>query len=128
MSEPIAERLSRLTPDAGSLDRDELLFAAGRASARPARRWQALTGILALGQALTLVILWPTAPPQAPMPMPMVERPTLPLSPEAPDWPMSRTLLSAADDHWKRPPDAGPLVPDEPPLHAFGALPADLLN
>ena len=37
MSEPILERLSRFTPDAGRLDRDALLFAAGRESARPNR-------------------------------------------------------------------------------------------
>ena len=39
MSEPILERLSRFTPDAGGLDRDALLFAAGRESARPNRGW-----------------------------------------------------------------------------------------
>ena len=39
MSEPILERLNRFTPDAGGLDRDALLFAAGResAAARPVR-------------------------------------------------------------------------------------------
>ncbi len=64
MSEPLAERLSRFTPDAGKLDRDALLFAAGRASARPGRRWMALTGALAASQLLTLLFLWPRTPHQ----------------------------------------------------------------
>jgi hypothetical protein len=46
--EPVVERLSRFTPDAGGLDRDSLLFAAGRASARPNRPWVALAAGLAL--------------------------------------------------------------------------------
>ena len=62
MSEPLAERLSRFTPDAGKLDRDALLFAAGRASARPGRRWMALAGALAASQLLTLLFLWPRTP------------------------------------------------------------------
>ena len=47
MSEPILERLSRFTPDAGRLDRDALLFAAGRSSARPNRGWKTLATLLA---------------------------------------------------------------------------------
>jgi hypothetical protein len=63
MSEPLAEHLSRFTPDPTGLDRDALLFAAGRASARANRKWQALVGTLALSQVLTLVLLWPRTPP-----------------------------------------------------------------
>ena len=43
MSEPIVERLSRFTPDAGRLDRDSLLYEAGRKSARPNRAWTVST-------------------------------------------------------------------------------------
>ena len=86
MSEPLAERLSRFTPDAGALDRDALLFAAGRASARPGRRWKALAGALAASQLLTLLALWPHTPPTAspvePSPPVAVEPP--PLSPADP--------------------------------------------
>ena len=64
MSEPFLERMSRFTPDAGGLDRDALLFAAGRSSACPNRRWIALSSLLGGAQALTLVLLWPPpAPP-----------------------------------------------------------------
>ena len=90
MSEPIAERLSRFTPDAGQLDRDALLFAAGRASARPGRRWIAVAGALAASQLLTLVFLWPRTPPPgadaprspfAPAPSVAVEPPSPPSAP-----------------------------------------------
>ena len=64
MSEPSLERLSRFTPDSGGLDRDALLIAAGRGSARPARGWMALASLLTGTQALSLVLLWhrPTPP------------------------------------------------------------------
>ena len=53
MSEPFLERLSRFTPNAGGLDRDALLFAAGRASARPNRAWIALATLLTSTQVLS---------------------------------------------------------------------------
>ena len=65
MSEPFLERLSRFTPDAGGLDRDALLFAAGRGSARPNRGWMTLATLLASTQALSLVLLWPRPTPPA---------------------------------------------------------------
>ena len=63
MSEEFLERLSRFTPDAGGLDRDALLFAAGRASARPNRGWITLAALLANTQILSLVLLWPRPTP-----------------------------------------------------------------
>jgi hypothetical protein len=65
MSEPLLEHLKRFTPDAGRLDRDVLLFAIGRSSARPNRGWLALTALLAGTQALSLVLLWPHSRPPA---------------------------------------------------------------
>ena len=64
MSEPFAERLSRFTPDGSGLDRDALLFAAGRASVRHNRRWRVVAGGLAASQLLTLLLLWPHTPHQ----------------------------------------------------------------
>src|SRR5438270_7884688 len=73
MSEPIVERLSRFTPDAGGLDRDSLLYAAGRASARPNRPWIALAAVLAVAQPLSLMLLWPhPVPPTAQQPVRIV--------------------------------------------------------
>jgi hypothetical protein len=65
MSEPLLEHLKSFTPDAGRLDRDALLFAAGRGSARPNRDWLALTSLLAGTKALSLVLLWPHSRPPA---------------------------------------------------------------
>src|SRR5437667_12107104 len=96
MSEPFLERLSRFTPDAGRVERDALLFATGRASARPNRGWITLAALLASTQTLSLVLLWPHAtqpgarslvqvvntPPLAPVPPapPAMENPALLLS------------------------------------------------
>lgn len=56
MSDRFTERLSGLTP-AHALDRDRILIAAGRASARPNRLWIALTAALACSQALSLAVM-----------------------------------------------------------------------
>jgi hypothetical protein len=76
MSEPLLERLSRFTPDAGRLDRDALLFAAGRSSARPNHGWMTLASLLAGTQALSLALLWPRpSPPAAGLTGPVVSVP-----------------------------------------------------
>jgi hypothetical protein len=77
MSEPFFERLSRFTPDAGGLDRDALLFLAGRASAPSRRLWLVLTAVLALSQIATLILLWPHEPPPTPG-LPAVPRAVVP--------------------------------------------------
>jgi hypothetical protein len=128
MSDPLAERLSRFTPDAGRLDRDALLFAAGRASARPGRRWQALAGVLALSQLATLLLfLWPHTPnqgvaaPRSPVAPPPVAGQPPPAQPGtwAANW-----RVPDRPDEIPQPPAADSLVPDDPPLRAFGAPPA----
>src|SRR5262249_15743859 len=82
MSRPIAELLSRFTPDGAGLDRDARLFAAGRASARPNRRWIVLATCLAVSQVFTLVVLWPRA---ASTPLPLAPPDTVaPTSPGPP--------------------------------------------
>jgi len=135
MPEPIAERLSRFTPDGAKLDRDALLFAAGRASVRPQRRWAILAGALAAAQALTLVLLWP---------MPSV--PVLSVTATLPGTDtVERTVPSVSRDaselgtlsQWvcQSPtgdlppfvPNTGSIAPDDPPLYAAAACaPADL--
>jgi hypothetical protein len=83
MSEPFLERLSRFTPDAGGLDRDRLLFAAGHASARPNRAWIALAAVLAATQVLTLALWWSRPePPVAQAPAPSAPVPAPPVSVE----------------------------------------------
>jgi len=135
MSEPFAERLSRFTPDASGLTRDALLFAAGRASVRPSRHWQALAGVLAASQLLTLVCLWPRAPQSPPHETPFVasessrpDRMPMPAAkPDPSEWRVLRQRMQDADLEYS-PPRGEPTGPQDPPLRGFGTPPSDLLN
>ena len=137
MSEPFVERLSRFTPDAGGLDRDALLFAAGRRSARPNRGWVALAAALAGTQALSLVLLaLPPVPPAAPVSGPAADRPSQatagPAAAEAPDdpglWSVRQSLLGSGPEDRPSPGPAVTVVDSGPPLRAFGPPPPSLLN
>jgi hypothetical protein len=136
MSEPILERLSRFTPDAGGLDRDALLFAAGRSSARPNRGWMTLATLLATTQAMSLVLLWPHPTPTAGGPtVPVASAPVPPsvletttseplVSPGV--WSARHRLMEAeAED---RPAGDVTFIDRGPPLRASGPLPPSLLN
>ncbi len=92
MSEPFLERLTGFTPDAGRLDRDALLFAAGRSSARPNRGWMTLTCLLAGTQTLTLALLWPhSTPPAGGLAVPVAALPA-PRRPQDPRPPRRRPV------------------------------------
>jgi hypothetical protein len=132
MSEPLAESLSRFTPDASGLNRDALLFAAGRASVRPNRRWQLVAGVLAASQVLTLAAFWPrTSYTQIDTPIAIVQQSenspsSIPHDPSA--WGILSERLLASEGDWIAPADEGPMVSPEPPLHEFGPLPAKYFN
>ena len=130
MSEPIAERLSRFTPDSGGLDRDALLFAAGRVSARSSRPWKAVAAALAVSQLLTLEFLWPrtrTDPPMPPIsPLVVAPSPPIPAPESSQPWLLSWRLLNDQGD-LPLPVAQDDLVADDPPLRASSA-PAALLN
>ena len=132
MSEPILERLSRFTPDAGGLDRDALLFAAGRSSARPNRGWMTLASLLAGTQALSLVLLWPhPTPPAGRLTVPVASVPAPPAAPRASglrgvgrtpaSWSARRSLLES--DTEDRPAGDVTFIDSGPPLRAFAAAP-----
>jgi len=133
-NESLAERLSRFTPDGATIDRDSLLFAAGRASVRKSRSWIALVGALAASQLATLIFLWPRASvPTSPAesfaasePAATVEREPVASSPYS----LLRLQQSMfANEHgFPQRPVEEPLVPDEPPLHAFSSFPSRRLN
>ena len=135
MSEPILERLSRFTPDAGRLDRDALLFAAGRASARPNRGWMTLASLLAGTQALSLALLWPhqgTSVGKSPVSIAGVPAPSAAPGPPATGasdnpvlWSAHRRLLEL--DFSERPASDMTFIDSEPPLRAFRPPPS-LLN
>ena len=135
MSEPILERLNRFTPDAGRLDRDALLFAAGRDSARPNRGWMTLATLLAGTQALSLALLWPHSSPSVekstvsivgvPAPSAAPEPPATGASADPGLWSARHGLLRPeAVDH---PAGDVTFIESEPPLRAFPPPPS-LLN
>jgi hypothetical protein len=134
MSESFAERLSRFSPDAPGLDRDALLFAAGRASVRPKRIWPMLAAILAGCQLLTMAVLWP----RAAAPIVSVEltagesereiRPADTLtSGEWTVYALNQRILYLELEDRQPSAAAGSMAPAEPPLHAWpGSIPDDL--
>jgi hypothetical protein len=132
MAEPFLERLNRFTPDAGLLDRDALLFAAGRSSARPNRGWMALAGLLLATQSLSLVLLWPhpTTPSGGlPLPVASMAPPHAALEPPrdeasliATPWSTRHRLRqSGAEGH---PGGDLTLIESGPPLRAFPRPPS----
>jgi hypothetical protein len=133
MSEPLPKGLNRFTPNPGGLDRDALLFAAGRASARTSRVWKVAAGALAVSQLLTLMLLWPRpAPPAvAPAPSPVAPAVIEPVVPAESDTDGPRLLSlrrnlpgSAADLSDGQ--GVEDLIESGPPLRAFSAPPAGL--
>jgi hypothetical protein len=132
--DPLAERLRKLSPDRSGLDRDALLFAAGRAAARPNRRWQALAAALAACQLICLSLLWPRSLPQAlPISGATLADDSVTGSPrfvgtDLPDEPGVLRAGMLTDGGDRQPPmPKGPLVPDRPPLRVF-PMPAKFWN
>jgi hypothetical protein len=123
MSDPLAERLSRLTPDGTGLDRDGLLFSAGRLSARPNRPWQALAAALGVAWALTLFFLWPrpepgpvSEPPRQAAPA----EPSGPTSPAGPEmWLLTRQVLRGSAESLPAPTTVTDPAPPAEPLHVY---------
>jgi hypothetical protein len=136
MSEPFLERLSRFTPDTGGLNRDALLFAAGRGSARPNRGWITLAAVLASTQALSLALLWthsllPAAGSTGPIatvpaPATAVEPPSAEAQANAGLWSVRHELLESETED--RPDEAVTLIETGPPLRAFAPPPPSILN
>lgn len=124
--DPVTDQLRRFTPNASGLDRDALLFAAGRRAARGSWLWKAAVGLLAASHAVTLVVLWPKAPtvservvpPAAVAPTPEPEPP--PASPGPDVW----TAGSQPDVLLRSEPmTTVQFVPAGPPLTARSAVP-----
>jgi hypothetical protein len=138
MSEPFLERLSRFTPDAGGLDRDALLYAAGRASARPNRAWIALAAALALTQPVLLMLLRSHQVPHAahetvdmvslPAPATAVTSSTSDASESVGLWSARYSLSELEAAKSPVPDQAVTFIDSGPPLRAFGPPPPSLLN
>jgi hypothetical protein len=136
MSEPFLERLSRFTPDSRGLDRDALLFAAGRTSARPNRGWKSLASALAVTQLFSLVILWPRtgpAPNGRGVPVAVASKPPEILDDSTSLPPVNSGLWSARhhpppSENEDRFASDVTFVESGPPLRAFRPLPPSLIN
>jgi hypothetical protein len=97
MSEDVTEKLGRFSPKA--VDRDAMLFEAGRASAKPSRFWKVATFGLLLSQSLTLGLwLWPRSSPTLPTTPPKVSPTILDDTPPPPPDPYSILALSRNPD------------------------------
>jgi hypothetical protein len=128
MSDSFTQKLSRFTPDASGLDRAALLFAAGRASARPNRPWIALAGTLAAAQVLTLVLLWPRTLPPSGTPELVDTAPPVKAEPVAPEvketpspysiWALQQRILQK-DNKVAPTNEIDEMIPSAPPLRAF---------
>jgi hypothetical protein len=140
VSEPFLERMSKFTPDVGHLERDALLFTAGRASARPNRLWITLASTLAGTQVLSLALLWPGVHPstdantlvdQGPSQRSFTSASSIPeastrdSSDHASLWASRHRLADAELENRSTSGAAGTLVESGPPLRAFSTAPMD---
>lgn len=110
-SDPLTDALARFTPTA-RLDRDEMLFRAGRASAGRARGWKIATGLLAISQALML-IGWLNLDRSPPTPHPVSPPMSVPAETDGPPLPEPYDPQSyiALVRNWEQ----DGLPPDQPP-------------
>ncbi len=124
----VLESLIRFTPDPGGLNRDALLFAAGRGSARASRGWKTLASVLAGTQALSLVLLLGQPAPRsgqqaAPVAGLPVPRDAWGRPPAAPPqdhpgiWSVRQHLEESEPDD--RLPTTVSLIESDPPLRIF---------
>jgi len=123
----MTDRLTRFTPHAPGIDRDAILYAAGRRAARGSWLWKAAAGLLAASQAITLVALWPKPPaavaPVAPAAISPAPEPPSPSVPPPPDiW----TAGSRPDVvQQSEPLTTIQFVQADPPLTVRSGLPLD---
>lgn len=124
--DPVTDRLARFTPSAAGLDRDALLFAAGRRAARASWFWKAAAGLLAASHAVTLVVLWPK-PLASVVPEASSAAVTLTPEPEPPPASPPTDVWTAGSRpdvlQQSEPLTTAQFVPSNPPLTAWSALP-----
>lgn len=137
--DPVLDKLARFTPDGSAVDPAEMLFRAGRASARTHWGWKAaVAGLLLvnLGTAIVLVFR-PEKPAPSPEPVPVpvpvvvpavVPSPEPPPSPDESPSPWSLGALLRTTDPRDLPAAqaAIDLAPPEPPLTPRSAGRADI--
>ena len=118
----MTDDFARLTP-AHKLDRDALLFQAGRASARPGRSWK-LACLALLAGHIAWVVAWRD---RAPVLVPVVARPIAPPSPPtlAPDTVPEAPSPSAGVEAFRRRIELPPMsLPSDDPAPSGPVLTA----
>lgn len=115
MSEDVIGKLAGFTPDAGRLNRDELLFQAGRSSAKPGRGWKRAVKVLVVTQLAT-VAFWALQPEPRPIYVSLPPGPpALPVADYSPSEPppLDPNSYFALSRGWD---DARPTDPIPPPF------------
>jgi hypothetical protein len=120
--DPRLDWLTRLTPNGALLDPADVLFHAGRASARTPRAWKLAVAGLLLANAVTVGLLLahrdpPRSPEAASAPVAVPTSVPAPVPPsDGPTWdePNSISTLARSLDLDAPPPPAGFVAPDRP--------------
>ena len=126
------DKLSRFTPDGLGLDAAEVLFRAGRASARTPWGWKAAVALLLLANGGWLAERWshePVAVPVVSIPekqvAPVVEPPASPLpDPSESLWSLGALHQTTDADSLPASPAIANMPPTDPPLtpHSLGMI------
>ncbi len=108
--DPLLGKMARMRPTTAGIDRDEMLFAAGRASAPRTSGWKLAFALLALSQAVTLT-LW-LAGSHAERPAAITAQPEGPVAPSSSAVePMSPESYGGLVSRWH-----GEELPPSPPV------------
>ncbi|HET6572683.1 MAG TPA: hypothetical protein VFG68_03700 [Fimbriiglobus sp.] len=128
--DPLTDALARFTPTA-RLDRDEVLFRAGRASAPNGRWWKRAAALLVVTQAATLAVWLRPAAERSPVPVPVVPS-ALELPPEPAPLPPDSygAFIRAVRADGLPPPAPAPNGPsaDDPPLSVASGYRGQILE
>jgi hypothetical protein len=128
----LARTLAALRPSSAGLERDPLMYEAGRASARPRYRWlwPASTGVLtAVVACLVLALVFRPEPApvvhfvERPAPPPAMVEVDVPLAPAIAEAPTSPSYWQLQEEMLRHGLDELPLVPPGPPA-ADGSVPS----
>ena len=122
--DPVFDKLARFTPDAGGLDPAEVLYRAGRASARTPLAWKLAVAVLLASNAV--FFLNRTKPAEVVLvPVPVAETPAPPATADVPSW-GPHVLIGAFDpDRAARPEAVADLAPARAALTPLSARRTD---
>ena len=122
--DPVFDKLARFTPDSGGLDPAEVLFQAGRSSARTPIVWKLAVAVLLVSN--TVFFLNRSKPAEIVLvPVPVVESPAPPVPAEVPSWGPHGLIGTFDPDRAARPEAVADLAPARAALTPLSARRAD---